>query len=273
MELRYATVLIVEDEPMLLELFRTWLEQEHCVVLAAGDGVGALRILGKQNVDLIVSDIRMPVMDGLLLLLNLTTSRISSKRIDRPKKILISKYTDLEAREAYGLGVEALMQKPFKHDQFVNEVRRTLRTREEAWALPSSAGGRRLQLALPSVPAAIKQGSIAFGQGGFCVRCISSIKEGPVRFDLEFAGEPQSFTGHGVVRWADSVEHLLGVEISDFDEPCWEKSIYLITANATSSYIPRAPLSAARSEATPPSATQKLGSQRSVLNKSAGTRQ
>lgn len=257
MQLRDATVLVVDDDPTLLELCRAWLEEEHCRVLAAGDGVGALRILGDHNVDLIVSDTRMPVADGLLLLLNLTISRTSCKSIDRPKKILISSFTDVEAREAYGLGVETLMQKPFKHDQFVNEVRRTLRTREEAWALPSSAGGLQLQVALPPVSAAIKQGRIAFGQGGFCVRCISSINEGPVRFDLEFAGQSLSFAGHGIVRWADPVGHLLGVEISDLDKPCWEHAIHLITANATSSYIPRA-VSTERSEATL-AATSKVG--------------
>ena len=42
---------------------------------------------------------------------------------------------------------------------------------------------------------------------------------GPVRFDLEFESERLSFAGHGLIRWAEPDERLLGVEISDIDEP------------------------------------------------------
>ena len=73
MELKCDTVLIVDDEPMLLDIFREWLEEDDCRVLTAGDGAAALQILRNQNVDVIVSDVRMPVMDGILLLKNLTT--------------------------------------------------------------------------------------------------------------------------------------------------------------------------------------------------------
>jgi hypothetical protein len=39
------------------------------------------------------------------------------------------------------------------------------------------------------------------------------MREGPVRFDLEFEGKNVSFVGHGLVRWAEPDECLLGVEI------------------------------------------------------------
>ena len=53
-------------------------------------------------------------------------------------------------------------------------------------------------------------------------------KEGPVRFDLEFEGEKVSFAGHGLIRWAEPDEGVLGVEISDLDEPCREWAIAVI---------------------------------------------
>ena len=242
MELKYATVLVVDDESMLLDIFREWLEEEHCGVLTAGDGAAALQILGDRHVDVVVSDVRMPVMDGILLLKNLTTYVGMSQKGPPPKMIFISGFTDLEPREAYGLGVEIIMHKPIKRDQFVNAVRRTLRSREEMWAEPSSLGGFQLHMALPHASAAIEQGRIAFGRGGFCVRCTAPNDEGPVRFDLEFEGEEASFAGHGLIRWADPEQGLLGVEISDLDEPCRAWAIDLITANAGSSHIPRAPL-------------------------------
>ena len=147
MELKYATVLVVDDESMLLDIFREWLEEEHYGVLTAKDGAAALQILRDRHVDVVVSDVRMPVMDGILLLKNLTTYVEMSQNICPPKMIFISGFTDLEPREAYGLGVEVVMQKPIKRDQFVDAVRRTLRSREEMWAEPSSLGGLQLHMA------------------------------------------------------------------------------------------------------------------------------
>lgn len=245
MELEHATVLVVDDEPMLVDIFREWLEEENGRVLTAGDGAAASEILRREHVDLIISDVRMPVMDGILLLKNLTTHAEFPEGAHRPKMIFVSGFTDLEPREAYGLGVAALMLKPIQHDYFLSEVRRTLRPREDAWAqTPTIADALPLHVALPPVAEAIEQGRIAFGQGGFCVPCTSSIREGPVRFDLEFEGEPVSVAGHGLVRWVDPVEGLLGVEILNLDKPCQDRVAYLLAAYATASYIPRAPLSA-----------------------------
>jgi CheY-like chemotaxis protein len=245
MELKYATVLAVDDEPMLLDIFREWLEEENCRVLTAGDGAAALQILRDQHVDVIVSDVRMPVMDGIVLLKNLTTYSGESQDVYAPKMIFVSGFTDLEPREAYGLGVEALMQKPIKRDQFVGAVRRTLRAREETWAEPANPAGLQLHVALPRLAAAIEQGRIAFGRGGFCLRDTTSFSESPVRFDLEFEGEKVSFAGNGLIRWVDPDQNLIGVEILSLDAPCRQWAIELINANAGSSYIPRAPLSTA----------------------------
>ena len=244
MELKDATVLVVDDEPMLLDIFSEWLQEEGCRVITAGDGAAALQILSKQYTDVIVSDVRMPVMDGVLLLKNLTAQHGTLHRNWPLKMIFISGFADLEPREAYDLGVEAMLQKPIERVLFVGAVRRSLR-RHEMWSKPATPGGVPLHVALPCVPAAIEQGRIAFGRGGFCLRCSLPIRKGPVRFDLEFEGEKVSFAGHGLIGWSEPDEGLLGVEISDLDEPCREWAIDLINANAGSSYIPRAPLSAA----------------------------
>jgi CheY-like chemotaxis protein len=244
MELNNTTVLVVDDERMLLDIFSEWLEEENCRVLTAGDGAGALHILQSHHVDVIVSDVRMPVMDGIVLLKNLTMYGGLSQSNHPPKMIFISGFTDLEPREAYNLGVEAILQKPIDRAQFVDTVRRTLSSHEEMWSKPLIAGGMPLHVALPRVSAAIEEGRIAFGRGGFCLYCSSPVREGPVRFDLEFEGEDIRFSGHGLIRWAEPDERLLGLEILDLDEPCREWAIGLIAANAGSSYIPRVPFSA-----------------------------
>jgi CheY-like chemotaxis protein len=250
MELKYATVLVVDDEPLLLDIFGEWLQEEGCRVLTAGDGAAALETLHSHHVDVIVSDVRMPVMDGIHLLKNLTTYGCLPRSTHPPKMIFISAFTDLEPREAYGLGVECILQKPVERAQFVGAVRRTLRPREERWDEPSAQSGFPLNVALPRLSAAIEQGRIAFGRGGFCLRSSPPIREGPVRFDLEFEGEKVSFAGDGLIRWAKPDEDMLGVEILYLDLPCREWATNLVIANADSSYIPRALLSSAPSSKT-----------------------
>jgi CheY-like chemotaxis protein len=247
MELKDATVLIVDDERTLLDILSEWLEEESCRVLTAGDGVAASRILRHQHLDVIVSDVRMPVMDGILLLKNLSMfSNIFNDPTGNhpPKMIFITGFTDLKPREAYNLGVEAILQKPIERTEFVGTVQRSLRSHEETWSERLIPGGMPLHVALPRVSVAIEQGRIAFGRGGFCLYCSFPVREGPVRFDLEFEGEKVSFAGQGLIRWAEPDEQLLGVEILALDEPCRDWAFGLIAGNARSSYIPRAPFSA-----------------------------
>lgn len=58
------TILIVEDDTELLDLFHNVLENENYNVVSATNGVEALDIVSNQHIDLIVSDVMMPQMDG-----------------------------------------------------------------------------------------------------------------------------------------------------------------------------------------------------------------
>jgi two-component system response regulator MprA len=62
--LRAATVLIVEDDPVLRELYQKVLELEGYAVITAEDGIDALQRVERQPVDAVVLDLMMPRMDG-----------------------------------------------------------------------------------------------------------------------------------------------------------------------------------------------------------------
>lgn len=63
MQLKDATILIVEDEPMLLEITEEWFKSLAGKVLTAPNGAVALKAMENEKVHAILTDVRMPVMD------------------------------------------------------------------------------------------------------------------------------------------------------------------------------------------------------------------
>src|SRR3970040_1353077 len=62
-----ATILVVDDEPAMLQAVTEMLRAHECHVLTAEDGLQALQVLGQQSPDLIITDIMMPRMNGYQL--------------------------------------------------------------------------------------------------------------------------------------------------------------------------------------------------------------
>src|SRR3990170_5582063 len=61
---KQASILVVDDEPRLVRFVRTELESDGYRVSTAGEGQAALRVLEREDVDLIILDIMLPGMDG-----------------------------------------------------------------------------------------------------------------------------------------------------------------------------------------------------------------
>ena len=64
---RSPSVLIVDDDPTILELLAQGFDMFGCTVLTAENGLEAWKIFNSQNIDVVLTDIRMPVMDGTQL--------------------------------------------------------------------------------------------------------------------------------------------------------------------------------------------------------------
>ena len=91
-------ILIVEDKPTGLKLLRAQLEAEGHVVAQAHDGVEALELLDRQRVDVVISDILMPRMDGYRLCHEI---RKSDRLHNLPTIIYSVSYTHLLKRKAF----------------------------------------------------------------------------------------------------------------------------------------------------------------------------
>ena len=121
MKLKEAAVLFVEDEPLLRESMGAWLARKARRVLCAQHGAEALEILAANKIDLLLSDVRMPVMDGLALVKKIR------KTAPRPRVILVTGFKDHVLHDAHKLGVDAIVEKPFDREQLLRTMQYCLK--------------------------------------------------------------------------------------------------------------------------------------------------
>jgi CheY-like chemotaxis protein len=235
MQLKEATLLVVDDEPQYREIMRGWFEREGSRVLDADSGARALELLRKDEVNAIVTDIRMPVMDGTELV-----KRVKAMGKYTPAAVSISGFSDLTAREAYDLGIEAQLSKPVERKVLISAVRKSLLEREELWAEPfRSPPVPTVTLQFESLAKAIRKKQILFGRGGFCISSQVLFREGSlIGFELNFAGDEKLVSLRGIVRWCAPSEQLAGVEITEVREDGRAWVANLARANQSVSFIP-----------------------------------
>ncbi len=107
-------ILVVDDEPNIREILKTFIEHEGYTVHTAVDGVEALELAEFENFDVVLSDILMPRMDGLAL-----ADKIREIQPDTIV-ILMTGYASVNtAVEAIKKGVFDYIQKPFQNLQIV----------------------------------------------------------------------------------------------------------------------------------------------------------
>jgi CheY-like chemotaxis protein len=235
MLLKNASVLVVDDEPDLLEIMAEWFHREGSHVLSAENGAEALGLLRTHHVDVVLSDIHMPVMDGVTLL-----QKIKSANTYLPSVIFITGFYDIEPREAYELGAEALISKPVERKYLIAVVSRILTAREDLWRLPPADKADAVLVAsFESLSSALTRGLLAFGRGGFCICSTLQLAEGPVDLLLDFQADRRKVTGRGMVRWTSFAEGQIGLEITYIDDDNRSWILSLTEPNRSASFIPR----------------------------------
>jgi DNA-binding response OmpR family regulator len=116
-----APILVVDDDPKIVRLVRTYLERERYPVVTAGDGRSALRAIAEHAPRLIVLDLMLPEIDGL--------SVIRRARQDGETPILVLSARGAVADRIVGLteGADDYLPKPFSPAELVARVRTILR--------------------------------------------------------------------------------------------------------------------------------------------------
>jgi len=121
-----ATILVVDDEPRIVQLVRDYLEHGGFAVLTASDGPSALRSARTGRPDLVVLDLGLPGVDGLDVARSL-------RRDGEVPIIILSARTD-ESDKLVGLelGADDYLTKPFSPKELVARVRAVLRRATDA---------------------------------------------------------------------------------------------------------------------------------------------
>ncbi|HEY2964574.1 MAG TPA: response regulator transcription factor [Pyrinomonadaceae bacterium] len=114
-------ILVVDDEPQLTRVLRTGLKSRGYDVRAAADGLAGFETFTDWHPDLVITDLAMPVMDGLELCRQLRA--ISPV----PIIVLSAKGEEKTKVEALDLGADDYITKPFGIDELLARVRASLR--------------------------------------------------------------------------------------------------------------------------------------------------
>ncbi len=115
-------ILVVEDDQELRELFCAVLEEHGYHTYAASDGVSAFDIIDNTYIDLIVSDIMMPHMDGLEL-----TRYLRESGYTIPVLMITAKESAADKREGFRAGTDDYMVKPIDINEMVWRTEALLR--------------------------------------------------------------------------------------------------------------------------------------------------
>ncbi len=120
---RAVRVLVVDDDPVIVELLRINFEIEGFEVLSASDGREGLERARAERPDLVLSDIMMPRLDGLQLLSEL---RADPATASLPVVLLSAKAQNAEVQQGLDAGADDYVTKPFDPLELIDRVNAAL---------------------------------------------------------------------------------------------------------------------------------------------------
>ncbi|GGK78321.1 sigma-54-dependent transcriptional regulator [Amphritea balenae] len=120
-----GTVLLVDDEALIRQSTEQWLKMAHFDVISCDSAEQALKVLDEQFPGIIVTDVRMPGMDGLELM------EVARQRIPELPVILVTGHGDVDmAIKAMRNGAYDFIEKPFVPERLVETINRACEKRQ-----------------------------------------------------------------------------------------------------------------------------------------------
>ncbi len=135
-----VNILIVDDDPDIRDIFKYGIQQSGYACLTANGANEALEILHRQDVDVVISDINMPEMNGLELI------KVIKERHDCDVIIMTGYIEDFTYEEIIGRGASDFIQKPVRISEFIARLKRVLFERETLAERDKAAESLRMNL-------------------------------------------------------------------------------------------------------------------------------
>lgn len=113
------TILIVDDEEYMTDMLKTFFEINNYRCFVASNGVEALKILDNEDVNIVITDMKMPEMDGLELL-----KKVKSDYRDTSAVIMTGFSEEYSTTEALNYGADGYITKPFRNKELLLILKR-----------------------------------------------------------------------------------------------------------------------------------------------------
>jgi len=114
-----VTVLVIDDDPVIVKLLRVNFELEGFNVISAGDGREGVEKARNERPDVVISDIMMPTMNGLELV---STLKSDPNTADLPVLLLSAKAQLADVQRGFELGADDYVTKPFDPIELIDKV-------------------------------------------------------------------------------------------------------------------------------------------------------
>jgi len=145
------TILVVDDEPKIVQLARDYLERAGLRVLTAYDGKSALAVARSEKPDLVVLDLGLPEMDGL------DVTRALRKGSNVPIIMLTARAEESDKLIGLELGADDYVTKPFSPKELVARVRAVFRRLDSSGMQNETIRAADLTLDVPRMSASVGQ--------------------------------------------------------------------------------------------------------------------
>lgn len=119
-----TNILVVEDDYLTLQLFRTRLEMEGLHVFSANNGLSALQLISEVPFDALITDLMMPAMNGFQLIQEIRNFPASIKNI--PIIVISANHNENEMIACFGAGADDYMTKPISMPLLIERLWRLM---------------------------------------------------------------------------------------------------------------------------------------------------
>jgi DNA-binding response OmpR family regulator len=147
------TILVVDDEELIRNLLVTFLSKMGHSCVIAIDGVDALDKMKRNKIDIVITDIKMPNMDGIIL-----TNKISLQYPELPIMVMTAFDEEYSAGVAISAGAREFIKKPFSLDEFAIRLHKMIDDSEAPRGLKAEKNGDKdMQDLMDELETAIKK--------------------------------------------------------------------------------------------------------------------